>query len=76
MGSILHWIITVSNYHYFILLLINQAQGGGSRVMNFGKSKAKLYDNEKKKVRFTDVAGADEEKARASRSSRFLKRST
>ena len=30
--------------------------------MNFGKSKAKLYDNQKKRVRFSDVAGADEEK--------------
>src|SRR5574342_1163972 len=49
----------------FILFffLLNQAQGGGSRVMNFGKSKAKLYNDDKKKVRFRDVAGADEEKA-------------
>lgn len=48
----------------FILFffLLNQAQGGGSRVMNFGKSKARLYTEEKKKVRFKDVAGADEEK--------------
>ncbi|MGE7920976.1 ATP-dependent zinc metalloprotease FtsH [Viridibacillus sp. NPDC093762] len=48
----------------FILFffLLNQAQGGGNRVMSFGKSKAKLYDDQKKKVRFTDVAGADEEK--------------
>ncbi|MCT2534287.1 ATP-dependent zinc metalloprotease FtsH [Aquibacillus koreensis] len=48
----------------FILFffLLNQAQGGGSRVMNFGKSKAKMYSEEKKKVRFKDVAGADEEK--------------
>jgi cell division protease FtsH len=48
----------------FILFffLLNQAQGGGSRVMNFGKSKAKLYNDDKKKVRFKDVAGADEEK--------------
>ncbi|WP_407272601.1 ATP-dependent zinc metalloprotease FtsH [Radiobacillus sp. PE A8.2] len=48
----------------FILFffLLNQAQGGGSRVMNFGKSKAKMYSEEKKKVRFNDVAGADEEK--------------
>jgi len=48
----------------FILFffLLNQAQGGGSRVMNFGKSKAKLYSEDKKKVRFKDVAGADEEK--------------
>ncbi|SFJ35928.1 ATP-dependent zinc metalloprotease FtsH [Thermoflavimicrobium dichotomicum] len=43
--------------------LLNQAQGGGSRVMNFGKSKAKLYSEDKKRVTFDDVAGADEEKA-------------
>lgn len=42
--------------------LLSQAQGGGSRVMNFGKSKAKMYNEDKKKVRFKDVAGADEEK--------------
>ena len=49
----------------FILFffLLNQSQGGGGgRVMNFGKSKAKLYDDQKQKVRFPDVAGADEEK--------------
>lgn len=49
----------------FILFffLLNQSQGGGGgRVMNFGKSKAKLYDDQKHKVRFNDVAGADEEK--------------
>ena len=42
--------------------LMNQSQGGGNRMMSFGKSKAKLYDDQKKKVRFTDVAGAAEEK--------------
>ncbi|MFB4165034.1 ATP-dependent zinc metalloprotease FtsH [Alteribacillus sp. JSM 102045] len=48
----------------FILFffLLSQAQGGGSRVMNFGKSKAKLYQEDKKKARFKDVAGAEEEK--------------
>ncbi|SDZ66277.1 cell division protease FtsH [Evansella caseinilytica] len=48
----------------FILFffLLSQAQGGGSRVMNFGKSKAKLVSEDKKKARFKDVAGADEEK--------------
>ena len=30
--------------------------------MNFGKSKAKMYDSNKRRVRFSDVAGADEEK--------------
>ena len=59
----------------FILFffLLNQAQGGGNKVMSFGKSKAKLYDNEKKKVRFEDVAGADEEKQELVEVVEFLK---
>ncbi|WP_042353244.1 ATP-dependent zinc metalloprotease FtsH [Bacillus massiliigorillae] len=59
----------------FILFffLLNQAQGGGGRVMNFGKSKAKLYNDEKKKVRFNDVAGADEEKQELVEVVEFLK---
>jgi cell division protease FtsH len=46
-----------------ILLLfffMNQMQGGGSRVMNFGKSKAKLVSKDMPKTTFADVAGADE----------------
>lgn len=59
----------------FILFffLLNQAQGGGSRVMNFGKSKARLYSEDKKKVRFKDVAGADEEKQELVEVVEFLK---
>ncbi|WP_143677509.1 ATP-dependent metallopeptidase FtsH/Yme1/Tma family protein, partial [Streptomyces scabiei] len=42
------------------LFLMNQMQGGGSRVMNFGKSKAKLITKDTPKTTFSDVAGADE----------------
>jgi cell division protease FtsH len=42
------------------LFLMNQMQGGGSRVMQFGKSKAKLITKDTPKTTFVDVAGADE----------------
>jgi cell division protease FtsH len=42
------------------LFLLNQMQGGGSRVMNFGKSRAKLITKDTPKTTFADVAGADE----------------
>ena len=42
------------------LFLMNQMQGGGSRVMSFGKSKAKRMTPDSPKVTFKDVAGADE----------------
>jgi len=59
----------------FILFffLINQAQGGGGKVMNFGKSRARLYNEDKKRVTFEDVAGADEEKQELVEVVEFLK---
>ncbi|WP_088105916.1 ATP-dependent zinc metalloprotease FtsH [Halalkalibacter urbisdiaboli] len=59
----------------FILFffLLSQAQGGGSRVMNFGKSKAKMVNDDKKKAKFKDVAGADEEKQELVEVVEFLK---
>ncbi|HMD25158.1 MAG TPA: ATP-dependent zinc metalloprotease FtsH, partial [Streptosporangiaceae bacterium] len=44
----------------FFFFLLSQMQGGGSRVMNFGKSKAKLMTKDTPKTTFADVAGADE----------------
>ncbi|HXR71481.1 ATP-dependent zinc metalloprotease FtsH [Actinocrinis sp.] len=42
------------------LFLMNQMQGGGSRVMNFGKSRAKMITKDTPKTTFADVAGVDE----------------
>ncbi len=60
-----------------IIFLMSSAQGGGggggNRVMNFGKSKAKMVSDEKKKAKFKDVAGADEEKQELVEVVEFLK---
>ncbi|MGH8890420.1 MAG: ATP-dependent metallopeptidase FtsH/Yme1/Tma family protein, partial [Acidothermaceae bacterium] len=42
------------------VFMMTQMQGGGSRVMNFGKSKAKLISKDTPKTTFADIAGADE----------------
>jgi cell division protease FtsH len=44
----------------FWFFLINQVQGGGSRVMSFGKSRAKRMSADSPKITFRDVAGVDE----------------
>ncbi|MHB8168251.1 MAG: ATP-dependent zinc metalloprotease FtsH [Thermoleophilia bacterium] len=44
----------------FWLFLMNQMQGGGNKVMSFGKSRAKRMSVDQPKVTFTDVAGVDE----------------
>ncbi|KAB3532378.1 ATP-dependent zinc metalloprotease FtsH [Alkaliphilus pronyensis] len=47
----------------FWFVFMQQSQGGGNRVMSFGKSRAKLHkEDEKKRVTFDEVAGLDEEK--------------
>ena len=44
----------------FWLFIINQMQGGGSKVMSFGKSRAKRMSVDAPKITFRDVAGVDE----------------
>jgi cell division protease FtsH len=53
--------------------LMQQTQGSGNRVMSFGKSRARLHSDEKKKVTFSDVAGADEVKEELEEIVEFLK---
>ena len=54
--GLLPWILIFG----FMIFVIMQAQGGGSRVMQFGKAKAKQVTKDQPKVTFDDVAGIDE----------------
>jgi cell division protease FtsH len=47
-------------FFIFWIFLMNQMQGGGSKVMSFGKSRAKRMSVDSPKITFKDVAGADE----------------
>src|SRR6266545_2580279 len=58
--SILITLLPVVVVVILLLLFMSQMQGGGSRVLNFGKSKAKLISKDTPKTTFSDVAGCDE----------------
>ncbi len=64
-GSSAWWTLLTSLFPILLLIafwifLMNQMQGGGSKVMSFGKSKAKRMSPDSPKVTYKDVAGADE----------------
>jgi cell division protease FtsH len=60
------WVTLIFNFAPFILIIaviaffMNQAQGGGNRVMSFGKARPKIVNKDTPKVTFADVAGVDE----------------
>lgn len=58
---------------WFVFMQQSQGGGGGSKVMSFGKSKAKMMQEGDKKITFADVAGLEEEKEELSEVVDFLK---
>ena len=58
--SLLTYVLPFLLFFGFWIFLMNQMQGGGSRVMSFGKSKAKRMAVDAPKITFRDVAGVDE----------------
>ncbi|MFP4456119.1 MAG: ATP-dependent zinc metalloprotease FtsH [Clostridia bacterium] len=74
------WTVALSYVLPFALFIgvwfffINRSQGGGSKAMSFGKSKAKLHDSSKSKITFADVAGYEEVKDELEEIVHFLKK--
>jgi cell division protease FtsH len=58
--GLLAYVLPVLLFFGFWLFLMNQVQGGGSKVMSFGKSRAKRLSADSPKITFRDVAGVDE----------------
>ena len=63
-------IVLMGLFWYFMM---NKQEGGGRGPMQFGRARAKLAQDDKRKVTFNDVAGADEEKAELQEIVEFLK---
>ncbi len=71
--NLLPFAVIIVLFVVFWFVFMQQAQGGGNRVMAFGKSRAKLHTDTKRRITFDDVAGADEEKDELKEVVDFLK---
>lgn len=72
-AQFLPYVILIVLLIAFWYFMMNKQSGGGAGPMQFGKARAKLAQDDKRKVTFNDVAGADEEKAELQEIVEFLK---
>ncbi len=67
------YIVVILIFVFFWFFMMNQAGGRGGKINSFGKSRARIITDDKNKVTFNDVAGADEEKEELKEIVDFLK---
>ena len=72
-SALLPWLLLFVLFIVGWFFLINQMQNSGNKAMAFGKSRARLYTEEKTRVTFDDVAGEDEAKEELVEIVEFLK---
>ena len=70
----LPYALTIIIFIVIWMVFMNSSQGGAGKAMSFGKSRAKMYKNDGKKVTFDDVAGLTEEKEELQEIVDFLRR--
>jgi cell division protease FtsH len=73
MTSVLPYVVMMLAMMLFMFFIMNRAGGGNSKMMNFGKSRARLHDAASNRIRFADVAGLVEEKEELREIVDFLK---
>lgn len=73
LGSLAVALLPVIIISAVLFFMLRSAQGQGNQALSFGKSRARLYGNEKDKVTFADIAGSDEAKQDLQEVVEFLK---